>query len=943
MNPRGMRPLGRSTLRAGLTARKGFLGPALVVSFLLALGIVVVPFALPAAAAAPAPTVYVATNLTNTSATLNANVNPAGVSTTLSFCYATSLITVSGGACSVSSGTLAYVTAAQSPSTSSSAITFSGGVTGLTAGTTYYDAAGAVQAAGSTSWSPVTTFATMTGGPFACVPDFWLENASYLWSLNVLTGTEVKVNSTAQPVSLNGIGFDTNNGYIYGVGGSTIYQVGADGNETAIGTPANIISNTGDFVPGTNFLLTENPTNGVFYLEDVMSTSAASAVKPASVILGTTAGSVSYAAYDIAMSLSGANYVGYGMAMTAGSNPATGTLYKAVIPVSVITANANSSAWSGTIANAVTVTSVAGISFPAAERPTNADTMGASYADSAGDEFFYANTIKDLYEATAAQVASGASFTVAYQANAGAGPGNGASDGADCPSSSSPFAPPTPENDSYTVVAGSTLTVSSSQGAPLLSNDQIAPGATVTMGIATLEPGGPGQTAYTFSSIHLSDSLIGANGTFDVTNASNGYFTFVPGAGFSGIETLTYYLVETAPYALTSLTAATVNINVLQQQSVTWSTPTLLSTSQHSATPSPATDLGGAPITYLLITSDVNTAGCSVNANSGAISYTGAGQCTVQAASAATSSYAAGSAQLTFTVAGPLTKMSWDVSNSQTGSTAVTYAYSFTTATAGTLTALTMTVPVGTTGTVIAGNVYGLSAGTASLAAGDLSYTITAPVAVAAGTPIFVAFSGLTNTTTSGSYTSVVTTQSASATLDGGTTSAVVFGQSSTSVSVEVGQTLTFTNNISTFLLTVAPSMSDSVASQAVTLTVQTNAASGYSLAASDSALSRSAPPFTIPNVTSGPMNGVGAFPASGFGASASLTTGGTDGAALAAGFSGGDFVGYPASAANFLTATGPTGSAADIVTITDEVAVNYAVPAGTYSDTITYVATPSY
>ena len=83
-----------------------------------------------------------------------------------------------------------------------------------------------------------------------------------------------------------------------------------------------------------------------------MSTSAASAVKPASVILGTTAGSVTFDAYDIAMTLSGSNYVGYGLGMTSGSSPATGTLYKAVIPVSVITANDNSSAWIATIANA---------------------------------------------------------------------------------------------------------------------------------------------------------------------------------------------------------------------------------------------------------------------------------------------------------------------------------------------------------------------------------------------------------------------------------------------------------------------------------------------------------------------------------------------------------------------------------------------------------------
>jgi hypothetical protein len=162
-------------------------------------------------------------------------------------------------------------------------------------------------------------------------------------------------------------------------------------------------------------------------------------------------------------------------------------------------------------------------------------------------------------------------------------------------------------------------------------------------------------------------------------------------------------------------------------------------------------------------------------------------------------------------------------------------------------------------------------------------------------------------------------------------------------VNVIVGQTLTFTNNTSQFALNVDPSMLDSVQSQMVVLTVQTNAVSGYSLAASDSGLSRAAPSFTIPNVTTGPTLGVTTFPASGFGASATLTTGGTDGAVLAAGFSGGDFVGYAASAADLLTAPGPTGTTVDTLTITDEVGVNYAVPDGSYSDTITYVVVPNY
>ena len=294
--------------------------------------------------------------------------------------------------------------------------------------------------------------------------------------------------------------------------------------------------------------------------------------------------------------------------------------------------------------------------------------------------------------------------------------------------------------------------------------------------------------------------------------------------------------------------------------------------------------------------------------------------------------------------AGALSKLSWSVSNSQTSKAGVTYSYSFKTATAGILTAVTMTVPAGTGGAVAAGTVYGLGAGTVSLVGTTLTYTVTAPINVAANIPLYVSFTGLTNTATAGSYTSTITTQKAGPlTVDTGTTAAVTFGASSTGVTVTVGQTLTFTNDTPSFSLALDPTMLNNLQSQVVNLTVQTNAASGYTLAASDTGLSRSAPAFTIPAVSSGPTIGVASFPTSGWGASATLGTGGTDGAALAAGFAGGKFVGYPGAAANFLTATGPTGATADTLTLTDQVAVDYTVPDGTYSDTITYVATPTF
>ncbi len=294
--------------------------------------------------------------------------------------------------------------------------------------------------------------------------------------------------------------------------------------------------------------------------------------------------------------------------------------------------------------------------------------------------------------------------------------------------------------------------------------------------------------------------------------------------------------------------------------------------------------------------------------------------------------------------AATLTKMSWTVNNSQTGKTGVAYSWAFTTATAGTLTAVTLTVPTGTAGTPAVGTVYGLGAGTVALAGTTITYTITTPAAIAANIPIYLSFTGLTNTTTANSYTSLITTQkSGPSTVDTGTTGSVTFGSSSTTASVTVGQTLTFTNNLPAFSMSVDPTMLNNTQSQAVVLTVQTNAASGYTLAASDTGLSRSAPAFTIPAVSSGPTVGVSTFPTSGWGTSATLTTGGTDGAALASGLSGGKFVGYPGAPANFLTATGPTGATPDTLTLMNQVAIDYTVPDGSYTDTITYVVTPSF
>lgn len=77
--------------------------------------------------------------------------------------------------------------------------------------------------------------------------------------------------------------------------------------------------------------------------------------------------------------------------------------------------------------------------------------------------------------------------------------------------------------------------------------------------------------------------------------------------------------------------------------------------------------------------------------------------------------------------AAALTNTTWSVSNNQIGSTAVTYTFELTTATAGTIGSVTATVPTGTAGTVDVGTVYGLGAGTVALSETTLTYTVTTP------------------------------------------------------------------------------------------------------------------------------------------------------------------------------------------------------------------------
>jgi YVTN family beta-propeller protein len=122
---------------------------------------------------------------------------------------------------------------------------------------------------------------------------------------------------------------------------------------------------------------------------------------------------------------------------------------------------------------------------------------------------------------------------------------------------------------------------------------------------------------------------------------------------------------------------------------------------------------------------------------------------------------------------GTLASPIWSLSKSASGTTGVAYTYTFTTASGGTLTSVTATVPPGTAGTPAVGTVTGVPAGgTVTLANDTLTYSFGA-TSVAAGTAVSIQLTGLTNTTTTGSYTSQLTTLSAGGPLDSGLSAAI--------------------------------------------------------------------------------------------------------------------------------------------------------------------------
>ena len=289
--------------------------------------------------------------------------------------------------------------------------------------------------------------------------------------------------------------------------------------------------------------------------------------------------------------------------------------------------------------------------------------------------------------------------------------------------------------------------------------------------------------------------------------------------------------------------------------------------------------------------------------------------------------------QYVYNTAGTPSNVSWAVSSNQTSATAAHYKWIFTPATTGTLTSVTFTVPSDTGGTAANVAVYGLGAGTWSgPTSGLITFTITSPASVLSGIPIYMEVSGLTNTATGRTWHSVISTYTSGPTLlDQATANTLTFASSNTATPFDTTETLTFTNDTSAF--TLLPYPGGVPISWTVNATVNTNAATGYTLAAKITSL-------TNGTTTISEMNTAGAasLVLDQFAAQASTTGCAT----VASPYSSSKYVGYSTSNAAVASCATPT-SGADTIAMTNWIQIDSAAPEGTYTATITYVVTPNY
>ena len=131
-----------------------------------------------------------------------------------------------------------------------------------------------------------------------------------------------------------------------------------------------------------------------------------------------------------------------------------------------------------------------------------------------------------------------------------------------------------------------------------------------------------------------------------------------------------------------------------------------------------------------------------------------------------------------------------------------------------------MTVPAGTSGTPAVGTVTpsAIAGGTVSLSGTTLSYTF-APASVSAGTVLSIQVTGLTNTTSAGGQTSVITTEDGATAVDAGSADFTFTGTALTGVNWTASSTMVGAANTS-YSYTFTPSSTQGATVTTITMSV---------------------------------------------------------------------------------------------------------------------------
>jgi hypothetical protein len=358
---------------------------------------------------------------------------------------------------------------------------------------------------------------------------------------------------------------------------------------------------------------------------------------------------------------------------------------------------------------------------------------------------------------------------------------------------------------------------------------------------------------------------------------------------------------------------------------------------------------GDSPITFTL--AGTLPAGLSFDSTAGIISGTTTAVGTYPVTITATNPVGSQQQTLAVTVltaVGTLINAQQTVNNNQARATNITYTEQFTPSRTGVIAAISFGGAVADSAIIGLGSVFGIGTGTAATVPGvGLVYTLTTPVSVAAGTPVYIEFTGVTNPQAQTTAWLATTLNTSGAALETATI-LTTFGNANTAAVIQVAKSLTFTNDTPSYTLLMDPSLAALAdKTKSITLTVKTNAGQGYAVTVADSGLVTAGTGSTLYSIPGSALGGVSsaAFASNTFGFSASLATPLNSVATLApAGLAAaGNFIGFSTLGSTLVSATKPTGNTPDRVVTTNRVKIDYSTPAGTYTDTITYTATPAY